>query len=99
MCWNGTNGSPNEAKAKANGKGEAKGVVVLWQKGRQAEPKRALVDLLPRVGARELSKDSSASMFCEEKAHCALCVCMCVCVCVCVCVCSVCSLVEQREAR
>ena len=93
MCWNGTNGSPNEAKA--NGKGEAKGVVVLWQGGRQAEPKRALVDLLPRVGARELSKDSSASMFCEEKAHCALCVCMCVCVCVC----SVCSLVEQREAR
>ena len=59
----------------------------------------SLVDLLPRVGARELSKDSSASMFCEEKAHCALCVCMCVCVCVCVCVCSVCSLVEQREAR
>ena len=57
----------------------------------------SLVDLLPRVGARELSKDSSASMFCEEKAHCALCVCMCVCVCVCVC--SVCSLVEQREAR
>ena len=59
----------------------------------------SLVDLLPRVGARELSKDSSASMFCEEKAHCALCVCMCVCVCVCVCVCSLCSLVEQREAR
>ena len=43
MCWNGTNGSPNEAKAKANGKGEAKGVVVLWQGGQQAEPKRALV--------------------------------------------------------
>jgi len=43
VCWNGTNGSPNEAKAKANGKGEAKGVVVLWQGGQQAEPKRALV--------------------------------------------------------